>query len=206
VGSVLDRLHLQLGPTSRHEGLDSLFDQLAGAIVSRKAARLVYISFHEKRQIRQTVFPLRLLFVNRAWYLIAYAPKHGQRRTFKLGRIRKLTVTDRTFVPPEDVDAEEPFGAAWNMIPEGKLHDVHLHFRRMVAGNVAEVQWHPSQQVEWNDDGSIEFRVTVDGLREITWWVLGYGDQAEVVEPAELRRRIGQVAAGVVAMYPEAGD
>jgi len=46
-----------------------------------------------------------------------------------------------------------------------------------VAGNVAEVLWHQTQRVEWNDDGSIEFHATVDGLGEITWWLLGYGSQ-----------------------------
>jgi proteasome accessory factor B len=63
-----------------------------------------------------------------------------------------------------------------------------------VAGNVAEVQWHASQRVQWNDDGSIEFHVSVDGLGEITWWILGYGDQVEVISPPELRHRVGLAA------------
>lgn len=201
VGSVLKRLHVTLGPTSRHEGLDDLFSELTGAIVSRKVCRLVYISFHEKGQIRTTVRPLRMAFVGRAWYLIAYSPRHREARTFKLGRIRKLTVTDQTFTTPANVDAAKVFGDAWSMIPEGKLYDVHLHFEKMVAGNVAEVQWHASQRVEYNDDGSIEFHVTVDGLREITWWALGYGDQVEVIAPPALRKRVAEVAAKVAGKH-----
>jgi predicted DNA-binding transcriptional regulator YafY len=201
VGSVLRRVQVTPAPTSRHEGLDDLFDELLDALVSRKVCRMVYISFHEKRQIRATVHPLRLAFVGRAWYLIAYSARHRQVRTFKLGRIRRLTLLDRTFTPPRGVDAAKVFGEAWCMIPEGKLYDVHLHFDRMVAGNVAEVQWHASQRVEWNDDGSIEFRVTVDGLREIAWWILGYGDQVEVIAPAALRRRIAQAASKVAERH-----
>ena len=30
----------------------------------------------------------------------------------------------------------------------------------------------------------------VDGLGEISWWILGYGDQVRVVAPQELRERI----------------
>lgn len=203
VGSVLDRLQFTLPATSGHHGLDDLFDKLCGAIVAKRVCRLVYISFHERRQIRACVHPLRLVFLNRAWYVIAHSPSHAERRTYKLGRIRKLTVTDQTFTPPEGEDGarERIFGAAWLMIPEGKLHDVHLHFEKKVAGNVAEVQWHPSQQVEWNDDGSIEFRVTVDGLGEITWWVLGYGEQVEVVAPPPLRRRIATISAKVAERH-----
>jgi len=207
VGSVLDRLHVDLGPVSRHEGLDDMFDQLASAIVQRRACKLVYISFLEQEQIRLTVHPLRLVFVGRAWYVLAWSVRHKETRTFKLGRIRKLTVTDEVFSLPRrpggkadaGADAGDSlgrniFGQAWSMIPEGKVYDIHLHFDKKVAGNVAEVQWHASQQVQWNDDGSIEFHVAVDGLGEIMWWVLGYGDQVEVIAPPELRRRVGEAA------------
>ncbi len=201
VGSVMDHLSIQWSPLSRHEGLDVMFGQFADALVAKRVCRIVYISFHEHRMISMDVNPLWLLFVGRAWYLLAYSTKHREIRTFKLGRIRKLTVRERTFEPPADVDLEGYFGQAWSMIPEGKLYDVCLHFEARVAGNVAEVQWHPTQKVEWNDDGSAEFSVTVDGLGEITWWILGYGDQVEVVAPQLLRKRVADVAAAVVKKH-----
>jgi predicted DNA-binding transcriptional regulator YafY len=205
VGSVMENLDVRLGPLSGHVGLDETFEELARAVAGRNVCRLVYISFHERGQIVTTVHPLRLVFVNRAWYLIAWSARHGERRTFKLGRIGKLTVTDRTFTPPPGAVPQEPFGAAWCMIPEGTLYDVHLHFEPRVAGNVAEVRWHPSQQVQFNDDGSVEFHACVDGLGEISWWVLGYGDQVEVLAPEPLRRRVAEVAARVAARYQAEG-
>jgi predicted DNA-binding transcriptional regulator YafY len=53
----------------------------------------------------------------------------------------------------------------------------------------------------WLDDGRLEFRATVSGIREISWWILGYGDQAEVVEPADLRELIAQRARGILKRY-----
>lgn len=206
VGSIIDRLHLSLAPSSRHEGLDSMFDDLTGAIVEKRTCKIVYISFYDKKQITSTIRPLHLIFMGRAWYVLAYAAKYRQVRTFKLGRIRKLTVTDKTFTEPEDVNVDEHFGQAWQMIPEGTLYDVHLHFEPKVAANVAEVNWHASQRVEWNDDGSAEFHATVDGLGEITWWILGYGDHVEVISPPRLRRRIASAAAAVIEKYHAKGD
>ena len=138
-------------------------------------------------------------------YLIAHSRRHGEVRTFKLGRIRRLAVLAKTFDRPRGIDLDEYFGDAWSMIPEGRLYDVHLHFEPMVAGNVAEVQWHRTQRVEWNDDGSIEFHVRVDGLGEITWWILGYGEQVEVVAPAELRHRVAGVIGTVLEKYRKKG-
>ena len=201
VGSVIDHLHATLGPLSRHEGLDDMFDRLAQAVADRKVCRLVYISFYERRQITVTVHPLRLAFTGRAWYLLALSVKHGDVRTFKLGRIRRLTVTDARFTPPDESRLDRHFGGAWSMIPEGRLYKVHVRFDSKVAGNVAEVQWHPSQRVQWNDDGSLEFSAQVDGIGEITWWILGYGPHAEVVAPATLRRRVLQAAKDMVGKY-----
>jgi len=205
IGSVIDRLHVSLSPPSRHKGLDPMFDELIGAIAGKRTCRIVYLSFHDKKQITTTVRPLHLVFMGRAWYVLAYAAKFRQVRTFKLGRIRKLTVTDKTFSQPKSVNIEDHFGLAWQMIPEGKLYDVHLHFEPKVAANVAEVNWHRTQRVEWNDDGSIEFHATVDGLGEITWWILGYGDQVEAIAPAALRRHLAGTASAVLEKYRRKG-
>ena len=206
VGSIINRLHFSLAPSSRHEGLDAMFDELTGAIAAKRTCKIIYISFHDKKQITTTIRPLHLAFMGRAWYVLGYVARFGEVRTFKLGRIRKLTVTDKTFSQPSGVDVENHFGQAWHMIPEGKLYDVHLHFEPKVAANVAEVNWHSTQRVEWNDDGSTEFHVTVDGLGEIMWWILGYGDQVEVISPAALRRRLASMASGLVKKYRPKGN
>jgi len=49
------------------------------------------------------------------------------------------------------------------------------------------------------DDGRAIVTFEVDGLNEITWWLLGYGDQVIVRKPLELRTR-------VIAVYQRALD
>jgi predicted DNA-binding transcriptional regulator YafY len=71
----------------------------------------------------------------------------------------------------------------------------------MVARNVAEVIWHKTQKLVHRDDGSLDFQVRVSGLNEISWWILGYGDQAEVIKPARLRQLIAKRVARVVDIY-----
>ena len=205
IGSLIDHLQMRLAPSARHEGLDGMLDQLTDAVARRRACRIVYISFFERKQLNLTVHPLRLVFVQRAWYLLAYSRQHEEIRTFKLGRIKQLSVLSRVFTPPEPQAVESHFGAAWNMIPEGRLYDVQLRFDAQVAGNVAEVQWHPSQQVRWNDDGTMDFQVRVDGLGEIGWWILGYGDKVKVLSPPALARNVAEIARRVIRQYEENG-
>jgi len=201
VGGVLKSLGMRLGPLANHEGLDATFDDLIDAVARRRVCRIVYDSFFDRKQLRLTVHPLHLSFIGRAWYVIAWSDTHGEARTFKLARIRRLSVGAKEFDPPESLknfDLDDYFGNAWSMIPEGKLYKVHLHFEPKVAGNVAEVSWHPTQRIEWNTDRSIEYHATVDGLGEIGWWILGYGDQVEVVAPKKLRARIRKTAQAMV--------
>ena len=201
VGTVLDNLQASLGPLSRHEGLEAVFEELASAIVQRQVCRLVYISLHERKQLTLHARPYRLMFHGRAWYVLAHSEEHGELRTLKLLRIRKCTVLERTFPPPPPEQLQGYFGGAWSMIPEGRSYDVRVHFDRKVASNVAEVQWHPTQRVQWNDDGSVEFQARVDGLGEIAWWVLGYGPFAEVVAPPALREAVAGSARAMAARY-----
>ncbi len=201
VGSVIDTLSLRLGPMARHDGADKFFNMLSDAIVRKRLCRIEYDSFHEGKAIKVSVHPLRQVFVQRAWYLLAWSVSDRAIRTYKLVRIRSLDVTVRSFADTHKRKLDEHFGKAWAMIPEGKIYKVHLHFEPKVAGNVAEVQWHKTQRVEWNKDKSIEYHVQVDGLGEISWWILGYGDQVRVVSPKPLQKRISQVAQAVLGKY-----
>ena len=80
------------------------------------------------------------------------------------------------------------------MIPEGKLCYIKLKFSPKVAHNVAEVHWHSTQKAIWNDDGSVSLEFRVDGINEISWWILGYGDQVQVLAPKQLRKKVVEIA------------
>ena len=205
VGGVLDKLDVSFGPLADHGGMDGNFEALAGAVVERNVCRLVYHNPDERKVIRTALHPLKLAFIGRAWHVIGHSQLHRQVWTFKLSRIRKLTVLPRKFPKRRNLDLDKYFGNAWNMIPEGREYRVRLRFSPKVASNVAEVRWHRTQRVKSGGDGSLDFRAMVDGLGEITWWILGYGDEVEVLAPAALRRRVADVAAAVAAQYRNGG-
>jgi proteasome accessory factor B len=203
VGSLIGSLQASLGPLSRHEGTETMFREVSSAIVQKRVCRIVYISLQERKQVVLHVRPLRLMLLQRAWFVLVHSEEQGELQTLKLIRICKLAVLDRTFTPPPAVRVQRYFGSAWSMAPEGRVYDVHIHFDPKVATDVAEVQWHSSQRIRWNDDGSLEFFARVDGLGEIAWWVLGYGSCAEVVAPEPLWKSVLQSAMAMVQRYQE---
>ncbi len=180
--------------------LDRIFSQLQDAIVKKRRVGIRYNSFFESDVIDIEICPYHLLYNNRAWYVLALSDLHKSVRTFKLNRIRELNISEKCFVDDGKFDVYEYLGRAWSMIPEGRIYNIKLLFLPRVAGNVTEVQWHNTQKVARNNDGSATVEFRVDGLNEITWWILGYGDQVKVLEPKELRKKIYEIAKNMATL------
>ena len=199
--SLIDNIVIYPSPAARHDHSSGFFQELQKAIQQKRKLKMVYRSFAEEERIETILSPYKLLFCQRAWYVLGYSSLHKAVRTFKVLRIYTLKPLDKLYVEDENFDLEKYFGDAWSMIPEGRLYSVVLRFGRKVAGNVAEVLWHKSQRIEWLKDGAMIFRVTVDGLNEISWWILGYGAQVEVMGPKALRNRLARTAAQMAELY-----
>ena len=180
--------------------LDKVFSLLQNAIRKKRKVRLHYASIYEGADINTLFCPYHLMYNKRAWYVIGSSSIHKSVRTFKLNRIKSLQVQDKCFLENKTFDAHEYLGKAWSMIPEGKIYNVSLQFSKKVAKNVSEVRWHCSQKTIQNPDGTLSVEFRVDGLSEISWWILGYGDQVEVLAPAALRNRIKETAQRTVKL------
>ena len=139
-----------------------------------------------------------------ALYLVGFDETRQAIRTFKVERIRDVSVTPATFAPPESGIVAEMFDRAWDIIADQEPVEVVVRFSPAVATRVQEARWHPSQRVTEEADGSILWRATVAGTIEIRLWVLSWGDAAEVVAPdslrddvvATLRRSLARYGAG----------
>jgi predicted DNA-binding transcriptional regulator YafY len=55
--------------------------------------------------------------------------------------------------------------------------------------------------ISGRDHGTLVSSAKVKGLSEVSWWILGYGDQAEVVKPTALRKMIATHAGQMLRKY-----
>jgi proteasome accessory factor B len=201
---VTRAVSIKLAPTNPLDAHQSTYETLLSAIARRRAVRVRYDSFTEWEVIATKLKPYRLVFSRRSWYVIGRSSLHRATRTFNLGRMKSVETLDERYTIPSRFSLDRFLRNAWHLIPEeGPDHEVHIRFQPLVAGNVAEVLWHKTQRIERHDDGSLDFFATVSGLGEISWWVLGYGDQAEVIAPVALRRRIADCVARMHVQYSD---
>lgn len=203
-GPIVDRMDVRRNPSSDSESIGDTMAILQDSLSGNFELEVSYDSYKERRVVQSVLHPYRLAFLNRGWYLIAYAKDVDRVQTYKVERMLSLRRLESTFDPDPKFNLVDYFGNAWSMIRGEESFDVKIRFKKMVAGNVDEILWHRTQQTTFQEDGSLIFEVTVDGIEEISWWVLGYGDQAEVIEPPELRAIIGVRVARMNKFYNSA--
>jgi predicted DNA-binding transcriptional regulator YafY len=196
--TALQNISIKGDPQARTNLLDKIFAQLLEAILKKQVVNIRYYLPSEQKSTVTNLSPYHLMYNDGTWYVLGKPDLHKGVGTFKLSQIEELNTLDECFIEDEKFDVSEYLGRAWSMMPEGTLYHVKLKFLPEVARSIGEVQWHSTQTVTFEDDGSaiVEFRV--DGLNEITWWILSYGDQVQVLAPKILRQRIIRIAQDMV--------
>jgi hypothetical protein len=99
-------------------------------------------------------------------------------------------------------DAKEYLHHTWGII-KGDIVPVKLIFARSVARYIRDRLWHPTQKIRDLSDGRLEMSLRVADTLEVRRFILGYGAQAEVVEPPSLREALRrEIAAAADLLTP----
>jgi len=187
--------------TKRH------FQDFLDAYLQNKVLRVRYKSPLDSAEIVTLLSPYKLVYCRHSWYVVGRSKLFNATRTFHIGRVRKIEWTDQTYQIPARFSLDQYFGNAWHMIPEeGGDVEVVIRFSKRVAVNVAEIDWHRTQRVMQRPDGSVDMHLTVAGIREIVYWILSYGDDAEVIQPPSLKNLIIGKCTRTLQRYQEAEE
>jgi predicted DNA-binding transcriptional regulator YafY len=57
------------------------------------------------------------------------------------------------------------------------------------------------QKIKPYDDDCIIIEATVPDTYDLRWWLMGFGDQVEVLAPKSLRDEFREISAGMLADY-----
>jgi len=227
---VEPHVEIRLAASISPHGATDVYQLIRQAIATRRALRCVYESprrcpsrrppklagadalavadadaLRGESAGREFLFrPYCLFFSQRAWYAIGHHSGHDSIRCLKLSRFARMEPTDRPYAIPDDFSLQTYLGKAWRMIPGKRLYRVELVFDPEFAETVADTHWHPTQEEEWIDDGSVVLRFEVAGLDEIVWWVLSMGPHCLVRRPRELANRVRALARATAALYGSA--
>lgn len=147
------------------------------------------------------VNPLGLVFADQVIYLVGTISDHKNPSILAVHRIEHAVTTGEPAHRPENFDLSEYIasGAFGFPVGEGTIR-LRAWFAPSAALHLQETPLSEDQHLVPEEDG---FRVegTVPNTAQLRWWILGFGDQVEVLEPPELRKEISATVQGMAKAY-----
>lgn len=128
-------------------------------------------------------------------------PDSSRIRHFKLDRFQKAELLDEWFRTPEDFRIEDYLGAGVGIFSGSELQTFRIRISSLAATWVLEDPWHPAQQTEWREDGSLDLTVRSAHELEVIPRVLALGMEAELLEPLSSRERVAQIVRELAQRY-----
>jgi predicted DNA-binding transcriptional regulator YafY len=182
---------VHLAPDSRVSA--SLLDDLQAAIRLRQRVRLLYHGNHRDEATERVICPWHLMNHESEWYVTGFCEMRGSQRDFHLSRITDYLVLpdEQAYTIPPDFSGEtytkESFGVYHGA---GDFVSVKIRFSPHQSRWIRERVYHHTQEIIKNTDGSVTLSMHITGTVGVKRWILGYGSDAEVLEPTSLRKEI----------------
>lgn len=158
----------------------------------------------EQAVVERVVDPLGLVAKGSLWYLAAAV--EGQIRCYRVSRVLDARILDEPATFPEDFDL-----AAWWERSSAELKAAMPRYHatvRVHPGVLPRLRYalrfaRVEKMGEPGKDGWTAVEIRFQFEEEAAEYVLSFGSGIEVLEPPELRERVGRMAAEVAASYGE---
>jgi len=155
------------------------FEMLKHAIINEFVVSFDYLSPYGESKGRE-VYPLKLSFKSKAWYLQSFCLTENDYRVFKFTRINNMVALDKPF---NSSDYEIPLIKSVDEPPASDFINVRLFISQNAKYRIYDE--FAESDITVNEDGSLTLRTAL-GLW-IYDYILSYGTAVEVLEPQYIR-------------------
>ena len=179
--------------------------RLARAVWEQRMVAVRYRSW--KREAERRVGPLGIVLKSGAWYLVGAVD--ADVRTYRVARVRELTVLDEGFERPAGFDLATYWTESTHRL-EQEMHSNRATVRlspmglRMVEPLISPFVRAGAEIGAPDENGYCIVTLPVGSVWQASSELLGFGVDAEVLEPPELRAHMADVAASLHRRYRSA--
>jgi predicted DNA-binding transcriptional regulator YafY len=169
------------------------------AIQESKIITIQYLSLKGEDSTRE-IAPYVLTFRNHAWYMIGHCYLRDEIRTFRLGRIGKITIKAKTFSKPDNFNIEDYFRSSWGLY-RGKIKKYKVVFKNEAAVLIKTSKHHEHESKTELDDGSVMYEVSIGGEDDFIRWVMAFGNNAQIIAPESARKKVMEILSATLDNY-----
>ncbi len=183
------------------EAGEKAFSVFAAAERTSRSVRFIY-SDKDGKKSERTADPYGFIVSSGRIYCVAYDHARRDKRVFAVDNVTEPELLPRTFTKPADFDVEAYAAASISGVMHGAdTTAVRVRFVPRVAKAAIAARVVAERQITRGEDGSVEIEFRVADVDELVRWVLGWGAQAEIVDPPEVRERIQKLVSEIAGKY-----
>jgi len=190
----LDWVHIEFSPWGSGPNDDNKFLNIKASILNHNVVSFEYINSQGGKSTR-SVEPMQLMYKGHTWYLLGYCLMKSEFRTFRISRIKNLTLTDQKF--ERRLNGNKPAGQdKWPA-----LSDMEIRLRLGPEVLYRVYDDYEEEMITRNPDGTCDVTFSMPVDEWVVSYILSFGNHAEVLGPAELREIIGDRLKAALKKY-----
>ncbi len=197
-------LEVEFDILDRYAGLENL-EPIKKAIHEQKVIKIYYRAFYEEAEVPRHVHPYLLKEYNNRWFLYGYTEEYDSEGVYGLERMSvAIEETDKKYRKPDKKKIKAYFQDIIGVtnLADRKVEKVILKVKRQRANYLKTKPIHVSQQLTGREDDEHEwFSLRVKPNPELIAWILSYGPDMQVEEPASLAREVKDTLTAALEQY-----
>lgn len=176
-----DWVYIDFSPWSSNPNEYNKFIDIKKSILERRVITFDYVNSGGGRKNR-SIEPMRLIFKGQAWYLWGYCRIRQDFRTFRISRIKNLSLSNEAFKQriPESLEKQKPSENSKELVT------LKLRFYPEVLYRLYDD--FDDEFITKNADGSCDVTVTFPEDEWVYGYILSFGCFVKVMEPEHIRR------------------
>ncbi|OYU56714.1 MAG: hypothetical protein CFE25_05670 [Chitinophagaceae bacterium BSSC1] len=163
------------------------------SIINKRLLKITYKHFNALDSYQIIFSPYFLKEFNNRWFLFGWSEKNNRVENLALDRILEIKVTSGKYVKNEFFEPNTYFKniIGVTQTSDAEIENIDLLFNKDRAPYITTKRIHESQEIlKHYKNGSILIRLSLIINKELKSLILGFGNDAEVINPKTLREEI----------------
>lgn len=178
-----DLIDIELSYWGSDDEMKRKFESIKEALFHDKQIKISYIDAYGQKSMRE-VYPLKLIFKEKTWYLCAYCLKKKDYRLFNTFRIKNIEIINFKFAR----DKFDPPAINDDIRWKGNYTDVVLKFnsncKKRIYSDFSVIK------MEHTENGCIILRESIIIDSGFFNYIISFGEDVEIMEPKSLKNDI----------------
>ena len=129
-------------------------------------------------------------------FLIAVEGEYTSPYVYRMHRLSDIKLLAESF-DKGDFDIKEYANKSFGVY-QGDIMRVELLFDKEVAPDAKHYNFHPTQKIKENENGTVSVKFKASGELEILWHLFRWGDKVKIISPQSLKKEYIEILENVL--------